>query len=130
MEATSAVGILAADILAADISEAVTSEALAADTSVDVTSVASVAGTSEDGTSGALAVDISGAAILAAGTSAVDTSEAAILAIEALLGAIISADRISRVDIVASETAASRTGTFEATSSSQATGARWPRQAA
>lgn len=109
MEATSAVGISVAGILAADISEA-----LAADTSVDVTSVASVAGTLEDG--------ISGAAILAAGTSAVDTSEAAILAIEAL--AIISADRISRADIVASETAASRIGIFVATGILRATAAR------
>lgn len=111
MEATSEV-----DISAVAISEAVT---LAADIL-------------EDGISEALAVDTSGAAILVADTSvadtsAADTSEAGILAAEvtAMRGAIISADRISRVDIVASETAASRTGIFVATAGiSQATAAR------
>lgn len=131
MEATSAVGILAADILvvailAADISEDGTSEASAADISVDVTSAGSAAGISEDVTS---AADISGAVILVAGTSVVDTSEAAILVIEALAGATISADRISRVGIVASDTTASRTGTFTATGILRATGAHWPQRA-
>lgn len=118
MEATSAVGILAADILVVAI--------LAADISEDGTSAGSAAGISEDVTS---AADISGAVILVAGTSVVDTSEAAILVIEALAGATISADRISRVGIVASDTTASRTGTFTATGILRATGAHWPQRA-